>query len=166
MMKRQVCFALAGVFVLSGLVLSSQAQDQRRPARERIRENIHRLRLLRMTEALGLSEEQTAKIYPVATRVEKDKQALLGEINKEMRRLQGLVDDADTEEAELLASFVKIRDLRQRFQERDREFEDFLAEKLSPVQRAKYLLFSAEFYRRLTEGLRGRRPQGRDKRPS
>ena len=165
MRKRRGLFVLAGVIFWSGLFLSAQAQDQKPPNRERIRENIHQLRLLRMTEALGLSEEQTAKIYPVASRIEKDKQAILGEINGEMRRLQDLLAETDLDEADLSASVAKIKELRQRFQHKDREFEEFLEENLSPLQKAKYLLFSAEFYRGITEGLRRRWPQGRDKRP-
>ncbi len=163
MRKRQCVFALAGVFFLSGVVLSGQTQDTKPLNRERIRESIHRLRLLRMTEALDLSEEQTAKIYSVATRIETDKQGILREINTEMRRLQGLLDDAAPDETELLAGVAKIKDLRLRFQQKDREFEDFLEANLSPRQKAKYLLFSAEFYRGITEGLRRRGPRGRDR---
>jgi chromosome segregation ATPase len=163
---RRNIFLFMGVIFWSGLFLSAHAQDQRPPNRERIRENIHRLRLLRMTEALGLSEEQTAKIYPAASRIEKDKRSLLGEINAEMRRLRDLLTETTPAEADLLASVARIKELRRRFQDKDREFEDFLEENLSPLQKAKYLLFSAEFYRGITEGLRRRGPQGRDVRPS
>jgi Spy/CpxP family protein refolding chaperone len=166
MRKRRGLLVLAGLLFWSGLFLSAHGQIQRPPNRERIRENIHRLRLLRMTEALGLSEDQTAKIYPVASRIERDKQVILRGINGEMRRLQDLLAEANPDEVDLAASVVKIKQLRQSFQHKDREFEDFLAENLSPVQKAKYILFSAEFYRCITEGLRRQRPQGRDKRPS
>jgi Spy/CpxP family protein refolding chaperone len=166
-MEKKRCFrVLAGVFFLSGLVLSAQTQGQRPPHRERIRENIHRLRLLRMTEALNLSEEQTAKIYPAASRIEKDKQALLREIDSEMRHLQDLLAEADTDEAKLSASVARIKELRQKFQQKDRDFEDFLERNLSSLQKAKYLLFSAEFYRGITEGLRRRWSQRQNEPPS
>jgi Spy/CpxP family protein refolding chaperone len=166
MRKRQSFLALAGLLFFSGPFLSAQGQNQRPPNRERIRANIHRLRLLRMTEALGLSEDQTTKIFPVASRIEKDKQAILGEINSEMRRLQDLLAEASPDEADLAASVAKIEQLRRSFQDKDREFEDFLAENLSLLQKAKYVLFSADFYRGIAEGLRRQRPPGRDKRPS
>lgn len=165
MRKGKGILALPAVFLWMGVSLSAQSEGQRPPYRERIRENIHRLRLLRMTEALDLSETQTAVIYPAATRIENDKQAILREINGEMRRLRNLLDDAAPDEDSLLAGVDKLKELRQRFFEKDREFEDILEENLSLLQRAKYLLFSAEFYRGLTEGLRGRRPPGRDRFP-
>jgi Spy/CpxP family protein refolding chaperone len=165
-MGKKLCsIMLAGIFLWSGLALSARSQEQRSPNRERIRENIHRLRLLRMTEALDLSEEQTAKIYPEASRIEKDKQAILREINREMGRLQEFLTKTDIDDADLSASVAKIKELRRTFQLKDREFEDFLDENLSPLQKAKYLLFSAEFYRGITERLRRSRPQGRDEPP-
>ncbi len=168
MRKKRGVFMLAGIMIWSGLFSSlyAQYQEQRPQSRERIRENIQRLRLLRMTEALGLTEDQTAKIYPAASRIEKDKQAILREINGEMRRLQEMLAEADSDESGLLARVAKIKELRQTFQQKDREFEDLLEKILSPLQKARYLLFSAEFYRGITEGLRGRRLQGGDKRRS
>lgn len=164
MRKGKSILVLTAAFLWMGTSLSAQTEGQRPPQRERIRENIHRLRLLRMTEALDLSEAQTAVIYPAATRIENDKQAILREINSEMRRLRSLLAEADPDEDSLLARVAKIKELRQGFYAKDREFEDILEENLSPLQRAKYLFFSTEFYRGLTEGLRGRRPGG-GKRP-
>jgi hypothetical protein len=166
MRKRRSLLVLAGLLFMSGLFLSAHGQSQRPPNRERIRANIHRLRLLRMTEALGLSDDQTAKIYPVASRIEKEKQAILGEINSEMSRLKDFLADADPGEDGLAASVAKIKQLRLSFQQKDREFEDFLEENLTLLQKAKYILFSAEFYRGITEGLRRQGPQGRAKRPT
>ncbi len=161
MRKGMRLFWLPGVLLWLGGFLSAQTGDQRPPYRQRIRENIHRLRLLRMTEALGLSEAQTAVIYPAATRIENDKQLILREIGTELRRLQDLLDEGKDDEAGLLNSVARIKELRQDFFQKDREFEDLLERNLSPLQKAKYLLFSAEFYRGLTEGLRGRRPPAR-----
>jgi Spy/CpxP family protein refolding chaperone len=166
MRKRRNHILVVGVIFWSGFFLSAHAQGQRPPNRERIRENIHRLRLLRMTEALGLSEEQTAKIYPLASRIEKDKQRILREINSEMSRLRDLLAEDTPAEANLLAGVARIKELRQTFQDKDLEFESSLEMTLSPLQKAKYLLFSAEFYRGVTEGLRRRGLQRRDERPS
>jgi Spy/CpxP family protein refolding chaperone len=159
--KKRSLLLLVAVGFWSGLLLSAPAQDQRPRSRERIRENIHRLRLLRMTEALGLTEEQTAKIYPFATRKEKEKRVLLGEINDEMQHLRELLAEAVLDEGALLNSVEKIREMRQKFQDKDREFEAFLEENLSPLQMAKYLLFEADFYRGVTEVLRRQGRQGR-----
>ena len=120
MRKGKSILALAGIFLWMGIYLSAQTGGQRPPQRERIRENIHRLRLLRMTEALDLSEAQTAVIYPAATRIENDKRAILREINSEMRRLRSLLAEAAPDEDSLLASVAKLKELRRSFYAKDR----------------------------------------------
>jgi len=59
-----------------GAALPVRAQDAPpapAPDRQSVRQNLSTLRLLRLTEALELTEVQTAKIFPFLTRVEKDK---------------------------------------------------------------------------------------------
>ena len=165
MRKRRHIFLLTGVILWGGFFLFAHAQDQRPRNRERIRDNIHRLRLLRMTEALGLNEEQTAKIYPLATRIENEKRELLREISGEMSRLRDLLAESAPAEDALSDCVSRINGLRQEFQEKDREFEDSLDGLLSPLQKAKYILFSAEFYRGIVEGLGRRGPRVTDKQP-
>lgn len=151
MKQKRTLVSLAMAFLVGGLLLPAQSEDQKRPERERIRENIHRLRLLRLTETLGLSEEQAAKVYPAASRVEKEKAEIIRAISAEVRALKSLVEESRPDEAKLLAGVAKITELRQSLREKDREFEAILEQNLTPVQRAKYLLSSAEFYERLAE---------------
>ena len=166
MKEKRALVVLAMTLFTGGLILSGQSQDQTRPYRLRIRENIHRLRLLRMTEALDLSEDQAAKVYPAASRLEKEKAGILKAIESEMEVLRDLLEEKSPDEAKLSAGIAKVKDLRQSLQEKDRQFEDFLEQSLSPVQRAKYVLFSAEFYRRVGAGLRRAREQTRARRVS
>ena len=58
-------------------------------ARTRLRENISDLYLLRLTRALDLTEEQTAKLYPFLTRVEKEKAELQRRMGPDLRDLRG-----------------------------------------------------------------------------
>jgi len=150
---------VAMTLFLGGLVLFAQTPDQKPSERQRVRENIHRLRLLRLTEALDLSEEQAAKVYPAASRLEKEKAGILKAIESEMGVLRGLLEEKSPDEARLSVGIAKVKELRQSLQEKDREFEDLLEQNLSPVQRAKYVLFSAEFYKRVAAGLKRAREQ-------
>jgi len=132
----------------------------------RARENIHRLRLLRMTEALELTEEQTAVIYPAASRVEKEKIEILRQLNRGMRDLREQLN-ADTPDEAALSDMVKgLKVLRTGLLAKDKEFEDFLDTQLTPLQKARYLIFSAEFYRGLGEQLNRARALTRDKKRS
>jgi len=166
MNKKRSLVVLALMFLMGGLVLSAQPRDLKLSARLRIRENIHRLRLLRLTEAVDLSEEQAAKVYPAASRVEKEKAGILKAIESEMGALKALLEVESPDEARLSAGMAKIKELRLSLQAKDREFEDLLEQNLSPVQRAKYVLFSARFYRHVAAGLKRARQQTRARRLS
>ncbi len=70
-----VCFAL-------NLALAGEALAQMRgqgmgggmgQRGGRVRENLATLRLIRMTQALDLTEEQTSRIYPFINKIEKGK---------------------------------------------------------------------------------------------
>lgn len=151
-------------FIFSVSPLAPQEPGQEPAYRERIRENIHRLRLLRMTEALELSEEQTAKIYPAATRIEREKAALSGKIGQEIRDLREMLR-GETQDKQKLADKVRlIKELRKAVLEKDQEFEAMLEGNLTEVQKAKYLLFALDFYRGLGEKLERARQFSRQKR--
>ncbi len=142
---------LSLVFSVSPLTPQDQAQE---PAyRERIRENIHRLRLLRMTEALELTEEQTAKIYPAAARIEREKAALSMKMSKEIQDLRAMLRGETLDEQKLAVKVRSIKGLRKAILERDQEFEAMLEVNLSEVQKARYVVFALDFYRGLGEKL-------------
>jgi predicted RNase H-like nuclease (RuvC/YqgF family) len=154
-------------FFLSAILAAAQSQPGRGgPNRERLRENLHHLRLLRMTEALDLTEEQTAKIYPYASRIEKEKAAIVRELGAEMAELRQLVEEAQPKDEDLAARVEVIRQLRRRLQEKDLEFEKFLQANLSEIQVARYVIFQADFNRVMGDRLNrarammrsGRRP--------
>jgi Spy/CpxP family protein refolding chaperone len=121
--------------------------------RERIRENISTLRLLRMTQALDLTEEQTAKVYPVYNRIEKDKIEIQKRIGYELDELRKTLKDEAPKEAEIETRIKNLMELRNELKSKDDEFEMFLDSNLTLVQRAKYVLFSIDFYRGLGEKL-------------
>ncbi len=159
LVRAGICF----LFCLA-LPLAAQWPEEGTPARERMRENINRLRLLRMTEELDLTPEQTAIIFPVATRLEKEKAELSKKIGQEIRNLRALVRVEKPDEQELARKVKAIKELRRSILEKDLELERILEANLTGVQKAKYLLFSLDFYRLLGEKLDRARKVVREKR--
>lgn len=153
-------FVALGLGFLVSLV---SAQTTGQEPLGRARENIHRLRLLRMTEALELTEEQAAAIYPAASRVEKEKTEILRQINRGMRDLRERLRGDNPDEDAISDMVKRLKELRMGLLAKDKEFEDFLDTQLTPLQKAKYLIFSAEFYRGLGEQLNRARALTRDK---
>ncbi len=155
----------AGILLAFGLTAgfaAAQTGPGAGPRAREIRRNIHTLRLVRMTEALELTEEQTARIFPELSRVEKEKAALQQRIADRIRDLRGLLEKPmEGDEAGLLAAVREVRGWREDIARKDAEIEVFLDAELSPVQKARYILFSVDFYRRLGERLdRLRTPAG------
>jgi len=163
MKTRRALLVMLSVGVFGGLV---SAQTAGREPFGRARENIHRLRLLRMTEALELSEQQTAVIYPAASRIEKEKTDILRQLNAGMRDLRERLDADRPDEAGIAEMVLGLRGLRTGLLAKDKEFEDFLDTQLTPLQKARYLIFSADFYRGLGEQVNRARAMTREKRRS
>jgi Spy/CpxP family protein refolding chaperone len=154
-------------FILAGLVIGARGQAQPAQAdpqaRARLRENINTLMLLRMTEALDLSEEQTAKLFPPLTRIEKEKADLQRRMATEVRTLREALQSEPVREPDVLASVNRVRELRRAVREKDEEFEAVVEANLTPVQKGKYVIFLVDFARGLGERLnRARQVRGKN----
>lgn len=89
-MKAKSIFSLFLGIVFFGSIIFAAAQNEgvQEKQRRRTRDNITTLMLLRMTRFLELSEEQTVKIYPFFTRIEKEKAEINQQIRKHMQDLR------------------------------------------------------------------------------
>jgi hypothetical protein len=122
-------------------------------ARKGLRDNVSTLFLLRMTQVLDLSNEQAANIYPEVIRVEREKRDINRSIGIQLRKLRSLLHEEMPDENELAQIVKELRELRYRLKGKDEELEIFLAENLTLVQQAKYILFAQDFFRGLKEKL-------------
>jgi len=139
--------------------LDAQTGDNQ--ARVRLRERISDLYLLRLTRALELTEDQTAKLYPLLTRVEKEKAALQREMGLDLGDLRAELAKTPPGDEAVLRLTDRIRQARRAIREKDDSVEAALENILSPVQRARYLVFTVDFLRTVGENLgrtRGNRP--------
>lgn len=161
-MKKTLLFLTSFLF-LSSLLLA-QMPGQEPMGRQRMRENINRLRLLRMTEVLELTEEQTAKIFPASYQIEKEKIDIIKTLNREIRELKALLGGANPKEEEIAAKVKTVKELRTNLLEKDQEFEILLEKNLTEIQKAKYVIFSIEFYRNLGEKLNRAKVMSKEKR--
>ncbi len=150
-------YAPAAVFVLilvMGPWAIAQGARQGDPqARMRLRENISNLYLLRLTRALELTGEQTAKLYPFLTRVEKEKGILQRQMGLDLRDLRAELANSAAGEEKFLGLVARIREARRTIRQKDEEVEDVLEGLLTPVQKARYLIFTVDFLRIIGEKL-------------
>jgi Spy/CpxP family protein refolding chaperone len=121
--------------------------------RARLRERISELYLLRLTRALELTEEQTARLYPVLTRVEKDKADLQRDMGRDLRDLRAELAKPRPGEKEVLGLVDRVRRARRAIRGLDEQVEAALDEALTPVQKGRYLVFTVDFLRSVGESL-------------
>jgi hypothetical protein len=116
-------------------------------ARERVRQNLSTLRLIRLTQALDLTEDQTAKIYPTYNKIEADKLKTQRDMAADIRDLRELLREPSPKDADILAKLKDLKEARRLIKTRDDDLESFLENNLTTSQKAKYVLFQIEFYR-------------------
>jgi Spy/CpxP family protein refolding chaperone len=141
------------VLALGAWTAAQAAQAGESPARAGLRERISDLYLLRLTRALDLTEDQTAKVYPLLTRLEKEKAKLQRGLGLDLRDLREKLGGTVPPEAELQGLVDRIRQARRAIRLKDEEAEAGLDGVLTPVQRARYLLFNVDFLRNIGENL-------------
>ena len=173
MKNRTVIAVLAAAFLAAAVPAAAQEDPAGPPAgrgqgqgrgnaRQNLRENLATLRLLRLTEALELSEAQTAKIYPFLTRVEKDKAKVQKGLGQDIKALRDMLKDPAAKEADVLALARSVLDARVKVRALDDEADQFLEKQLTGSQMGRYVVFQLDFYRGLentVEQLRQRRGQ-------
>ena len=152
-MKKKCILSILLCLLLLSSILSAAIQDDPPQNRRRARENMKTLWLLRMTRVLELTEEQTAKVFPIVSRIEKEKSKIYQQIGKQVRELRLILKEEEPGQKELTNKINKIKELRNIIKKKDEELEARMEENLTLVQRAKFLMFSARFYRDLREQL-------------
>src|SRR4030042_3875701 len=141
------------VLVLGTLALAQGPLQGDPQARMRIRENISNLYLLRLTRALDLTEEQTAKLYPLLTRGEKEKAGIQRRMGLDLQDLRAELAKARAGEQRILELVARIMEARSAIRQKDDEVEGVLDGALTPVPGARYLVFTVDFLRNIGENL-------------
>jgi Spy/CpxP family protein refolding chaperone len=152
MKTRYILSVLLCLLFLSS-ILSAAIQDDQPQNRRRARENMRTLWLLRITRVLELTEEQTAKVFPIVSRIEKEKSEIYQQIGKQVRELRLILKEEEPDQNDLKNKINEIKELRNLIKKKDEELEARMEENLTLIQRAKYLMFAANFYRDLRDNL-------------
>lgn len=86
-------------------------------------------------------------------------------VGKEMKDLRSALKSKTPDEKKILNKIKAVKEFRDQLESMDRELETRLEESLTLIQRAKYLVFSADFNRDLRNQLdRARRMKERPQR--
>lgn len=159
--SRLVSFSLITIFLLVSFS-EVYAQGHAPRGNKNVRENMFVLRTLRMTQALDLTEAQTAVIFPELNRAEKEKARLQADLAREIMELRQLINNKKVEDREFEDRVAKIADLREKIRSRESEFEKFLFTQLTSAQKARYIIFNIDFNRGMMERMGRARLAGKE----
>ena len=132
-------------------------QDQREKSRERIQ----MVKMLKLTEVLRLDREAAARFFAVNGHYEETKRRLRGDLHQDIERLRHLTRDLNAPEKELRETVLRIKNRRKDLNELSyKQLEEEL-NLLRPDQQARYVLFTIDFRREIDDIVR----EVRDERP-
>ena len=152
--KSILALFLSVIILCASIYAEVQQETQvRERARRVTRENITTLMLIRMTRFLELTEDQTVKIYPFFTRIEKEKMQINQQLRKQMRELRLVLSTEDPDTERISTTIQAIKELRDALKSKDAELEKHLEENLTVVQQGKYLVFVTAFFNELRKQL-------------
>jgi len=133
-----------------------------------IMDRIETLKMWKMTEALDLTEEQTAVLFPALRAVRQEQDSVRERLMMRLDELESaIISNADS--TEILAIVDEIISLKKGECQIETRFMDKARSILSAEQQAKYILFERDFRAQMMELIRdfqkGKRGHGKMSNP-
>lgn len=127
------------------------------PMREKIREKIQMIKIWRLTEAVGLTTEQSEKFFPVYNQHQKGMEDFERGKREILDRIKSLTDDSNSSDEEIGAAVKEFKEHHRKLAELRELFLNDVSKILSVRQRGELVVFEEEFrknMRRMIEDIR------------
>jgi len=140
------------IVLLAGAAIAQPAPRSRhdRPDFDRPpREMLEGFRLFKLTEELELSEEQTAKIYPLIAEMNKERDENHEAVEAKLKALKEMLAQDKVDARASAEAAMEIHAMRGEWMQRHHAMQAELLDLLDDGQKAKYVLFDKQFDRHL-----------------
>ena len=133
------------------------------PMRERLRQRVETMKIWKLTEAVGLTSEQSEKFFPLYNKHQQEMDKIDDRRFELINRLDTLVNDPKSSDQKIDEIVGQLNDIPQQMSaERSRFFKD-VSSVLSERQQAKLIVFEERFRQQLQDFIRDvRREHGDD----
>lgn len=169
---RTIRYFIAILILSSQMALSQPGPGQGPgpgPMREKIRQRIKTIKIWQLTDAVGLTPEQSERFFPIYNKHQEAMQNLEIEKREALKRLNSLTDDPDASDDDINKSMMEINDFIRRSMEMRQDYMKDVSTVLLLRQQGKLLAFEEMFKKRMQkiiEDIRGdfrtRRMQGKN----
>lgn len=169
---RTIRYFIAILILSSQMALSQPGPGQGPgpgPMREKIRQRIKTIKIWQLTDAVGLTPEQSERFFPIYNKHQEAMQNLEREKQEALKRLNSLTDDPDASDDDINKSMTKIDDFVRRSMEMRQDYMKEVSTVLSLRQQGKLLAFEEMFKKRMQKiiedirhDFRSRRMQGKN----
>jgi hypothetical protein len=129
--------------------------------REAIIQKIEQVKYQKLKTVLAMDDATADKFFEIYKPAERDLQALVKERNDVMKSL-ATATNSNTSDADVTAMAQKIQNLNQQISDRGQKLNNDLKPILSPLQRAKLLVFEHEFNQRVREQIAAHKLQNQN----
>ena len=146
-MKYKILCVLFGIGILVAITqATSVAQMQEM---EHALERINLIRLLKMTDALGLERETAAKLASVSSRYCETKKGLLRNIRGGLDALRQILREKNPDIRKLKETVGRIKKIKKELADLRYRQMDGEMNLLTPLLQARYLIFRVDFHKEM-----------------
>jgi len=142
-----VCLSLAlsSAQVIGAEESRSRAGEVRKSSQERVLRGVLAIYVWKMTDAVGLTEEQAARVFPTVRKSFETRWQLAAKRRNFLELFRRSIDAAPQQESELKRLLNQWEENEAKLQVAQEEMRQTLTKILSPEQQAKSLLFEQQF---------------------
>ncbi len=135
--------------------------EEQQTIRQALIQKIEAIKYQKLKSALQLDAATAQRFFELYKPAEQDVEALVKQRNDLMKSLAAATN-ANSSDAEVAAMAEKIRNLNEQITEREQKLDDDLKPVLTPLQRAKLLVFEHQFAQRVREQIAAHRLQNQE----
>lgn len=132
------------------------------PMREKVRQRIEMVKIWKLTEAVGLTAQQSERFFPIYNQHQKKMEEIDDRRMNLVNDLGKLLDDPKSSDKEIQQIADKLREIPQQMMSERQKFQEDISPILSVRQQMKLMLFEERFRQQLQETIREIRREFKD----
>jgi hypothetical protein len=154
MVLKKIAWILFLAFFLMGSVAWAQSFRDSKDPREKTRDRIQMIKMLKLTDTLKLDQEGTARFFAVNSQYEENKKRLRRDLHEELERLRHLMRDMAPQERELRETISRVKNRKREVDALAQRQMDDEMNLLRLDQQGRYILFQIDFRREMDDLIR------------